>query len=60
MWALVRQDAAHSAAFWTVILACGHVETGHQFRLDLRPATAFRDRAAGGRDGCRAGADARR
>jgi hypothetical protein len=27
MWALVRQDTAHSSAFWTVILACGHVET---------------------------------
>jgi hypothetical protein len=27
MWALVRHDAAHSSAFWKVILACGHVET---------------------------------
>jgi hypothetical protein len=27
LWALVRQDTAHSSAFWTVILACGHVET---------------------------------
>jgi hypothetical protein len=27
MWALVRQKTAHSSAFWTVILACGHVET---------------------------------
>jgi hypothetical protein len=27
MWALVRRDTAHSSAFWTVILACGHVET---------------------------------
>jgi hypothetical protein len=27
IWALVRQDTAHSSAFWTVILACGHVET---------------------------------
>ena len=27
MWALVRQTTAHSSAFWTVILACGHAET---------------------------------
>jgi hypothetical protein len=27
MWALVRQNTAHSSAFWTVILACGHAET---------------------------------
>lgn len=27
IWALVRQTAAHSSAFWTVILACGHAET---------------------------------
>ena len=27
MWALMRQNEAHSSVFWTVILACGHVET---------------------------------
>ncbi|MDT5085152.1 MAG: hypothetical protein QOJ61_2195 [Mycobacterium sp.] len=27
IWALMRQNTAHSSAFWTVILACGHVET---------------------------------
>jgi hypothetical protein len=27
IWAIVRQDTAHSSAFWKVILACGHVET---------------------------------
>jgi len=27
MWALVCHDTAHSSAFWTVTLACGHVET---------------------------------
>jgi hypothetical protein len=27
MWALVRQNTAHSSAFWTVILACGRAET---------------------------------
>jgi hypothetical protein len=27
MWALVRWDTAQSSAFWTVTLACGHVET---------------------------------
>src|SRR5258707_6955482 len=27
IWALVRQNTAHSSAFWTVILACGHADT---------------------------------
>jgi hypothetical protein len=27
MWALVRHNTTHSSAFWTVILACVHVET---------------------------------
>jgi len=49
MWALVRRDAAHSSAFWTVILACGHagtMVTDLDWVLGQRPQFVTDQRAA--------------